>query len=105
MTVRATFALDVATENSIQRLAKFWNISKAEVVRRSVAQAESAVSQQARPSPLEALEWLQANGKLTEAEARAWSNESKRGWDASWKRKERSAKSSAPEKSKKPRRP
>jgi hypothetical protein len=41
MTVRTTAALDVATESSIQRLAKLWNISKAEVARRSVAQAES----------------------------------------------------------------
>lgn len=92
MTVRTTFALDVATEDSIQRLSKLWNTSKAEVVRRSVAQAESAVSEQSRPSPLEALKWLQANGKLTEEEAQTWSRESKRGWDEGWKRKAQAAK-------------
>jgi hypothetical protein len=70
MTVRTTAALDVATENSIQRLAKLWNISTAEVARRSVAQAESTAAEH-RPSPLEALKWLQSNGKLTEAEAKA----------------------------------
>ncbi len=47
------------------------NISKEQVARRSVAQAESTAAQQARPSPLEALKWLQSNGKLTEAEAKA----------------------------------
>lgn len=81
MTVRTTAALDIATENSIQRLAKLRNISKAEVARRSVAQAKSTAAEQARPSPLEALKWLQSNGKLTEAEAKAWSSESKRRWD------------------------
>jgi hypothetical protein len=103
MTVRTTFALDVATENSIQRLAKLWNTSKADVVRRSVAQAESAMSDQARISPLEALKWLQANGKLTEEEAQTWSRDSKRGWDEGWKRKEQAAKAAATTKSKKTR--
>jgi hypothetical protein len=41
------------------------NISKEEVARRSVAQAESTAAEHARPSPLEALKWLQSNGKLT----------------------------------------
>ena len=102
MTIRTTFALDVATEHSIQRLAKLWNISKAEVVRRSVAQAESAAAEKARPSPLEALKWLQSNGKLTEAEAQAWSSDSKRGWDEGWKRKAKSGQSTKTAKAKKP---
>jgi predicted transcriptional regulator len=101
MTVRTTFALDVATENSIQRLAKLWKTSKAEVVRRSVAQAESAVSEQSRPSPLDALKWLQENGKLTEDEAQKWSRDSKRGWDEGWKRKELAAKPAAATKNRK----
>ncbi|MFZ4765017.1 MAG: hypothetical protein ACOYMN_08680 [Roseimicrobium sp.] len=87
MTVRTTFALDVATETSIQRLAKLWKTSKAEVVRRSVAEAERAASSQSRPSPIEALQWLQKNGTLTEADAQKWSNASKRGWEEGWKRK------------------
>jgi predicted transcriptional regulator len=103
MSVRTTFALDVATEKSIQRLAKLWNLSKAEVVRRSVAQAESTAAEQARPSPLEALKWLQSNGKLTEAEAQAWSSESKREWDEGWKRKAQSVRAATPAKPKKPR--
>ncbi len=91
MNVRATFALDAATEESIRRLAELWKTSKAEVVRRSVAEADRAAAAESRPSPLEALEWLQANGTFTEDEAAAWSAQSKRGWDEAWKRKEKSA--------------
>ena len=38
---RTTFALDEATAQSLKRLAARWDVSQAEVVRRSVAQAEN----------------------------------------------------------------
>ena len=41
MTHRTTFALDEATAQRIKRLAARWEVSQAEVVRRSVAQAEN----------------------------------------------------------------
>jgi hypothetical protein len=42
MTVRATYALDSETDHRIKRLAKQWDVSQAEVIRRSVrAAAES----------------------------------------------------------------
>ncbi len=87
MTIRTTFALDAVTENSIRRLAALWKISKAEVVRRSVAEAERAASNMARPSPIEALQWLQKNGTLTEADVQKWSSASKSGWEEAWERK------------------
>jgi len=87
MTVRTTFALDAVTENSIRRLAALWKISKAGVVRRSVAEAERAASNMARPSPLEALQWLQKNGTLTEVDVQKWSSASKSGWEEAWERK------------------
>lgn len=93
MTVRTTFALDVATEHSIQRLAKLWNTSKAEVVRRSVAKAEQEAICKSKPAPLEALKWLQTSGTRTEAEAKSWAEESRRGWEEGWKNKERTSKS------------
>lgn len=40
MTHRTTFALDEATAQRLKRLAARWNVSQAEVVRRSVEQAE-----------------------------------------------------------------
>lgn len=36
MTVRSTYALDPQTDQSIKRLAKQWDVSQAEVIRRSV---------------------------------------------------------------------
>jgi hypothetical protein len=87
MTIRTTFALDEATEGTIQRLAKLWKTSKAEVVRRSVAEAERTAVSQGKPSPLEALDWLQANGTLTPAQVEAWSQDSRIGWKESWQRR------------------
>ena len=93
MTIRTTFALDVTTETAIRRLAELWQTSKAEVVRRSVAKAERAEAEQTRPSPLEALEWLQANGTLTDAKVEAWSRDSRLGWTEAWKKRESVAQS------------
>ncbi len=42
MTHRTTFALDHATATRLRRLASLWQVSQAEVVRRAVAQAETA---------------------------------------------------------------
>lgn len=39
MTVRATYALDSETDQRIKRLAKQWDVSQAEVIRRSVRAA------------------------------------------------------------------
>ena len=44
MTHRTTFALDEATARRLKRLAARWQVSQAEVVRRSVEQAENAQS-------------------------------------------------------------
>lgn len=44
MTHRTTFALDSATAQRLKRLAARWQVSQAEVVRRSVEQADDAVA-------------------------------------------------------------
>jgi len=48
MTHRTTFALDDATAQRLKRLATRWNVSQAEVVRRSVDLAERHAD---RPDP------------------------------------------------------
>lgn len=48
MTHRTTFALDDATAQRLKRLAARWNVSQAEVVRRSVDLAERLAD---RPDP------------------------------------------------------
>lgn len=61
MSHRTTFALDEATASRLKRLAARWQVSQAEVVRRSVEQAE-AVALDDQPDPIAMLEALFAKG-------------------------------------------
>ncbi len=61
MTHRTTFALDEATAQRLKRLAARWNVSQAEVVRRSVEQAENS-KQTENPDPSAMLRALFASG-------------------------------------------
>jgi len=72
MTHRTTFALDEATARRLKRLASKWQVSQAEVVRRSLEQAELAeISAQEDPETL--LRRLHATGGgLAEEEAAAY---------------------------------
>ena len=59
MTHRTTFALDATTAQRLKRLAAHWQVSQAEVVRRSVAQAEK---QTEKPDPAAMLRELFSTG-------------------------------------------
>lgn len=52
MTIRATYALDKQTDDCIRQLAADWNVSQAEVIRRSVRRTAQAQKQNA-PTPAE----------------------------------------------------
>ena len=67
MTHRTTFALDEATAQRLKRLAARWDVSQAEVVRRSVERAEKAAAQE-QPDPSAMLRALFASGGGLEAE-------------------------------------
>lgn len=67
MTHRTTFALDEATAQRIKRLAARWEVSQAEVVRRSVAQAENS-KPAVNPDPAAMLRALFASGGGLDAE-------------------------------------
>lgn len=72
MTHRTTFALDEATAQRLKRLAARWNVSQAEVVRRSVEQAEG-LETPAKPDPVAKLQALFAAGKgLSRETADRW---------------------------------
>lgn len=60
MTHRTTFALDDATALRIDSLAKLWKVSKAEVVRRAVSQAEVET---AKANPIALLQKLHESGE------------------------------------------
>lgn len=59
MPIRATYALDEQTDQNIRRLAKVWQVSQAEVIRRSIkAAADQAES---RMTPEDVVAWYRAN--------------------------------------------
>ncbi len=61
MTHRTTFALDEPTARRLKRLAARWKVSQAEVVRRSVEQAEKQ-SESQKPDPVAMLRRLHEKG-------------------------------------------
>jgi hypothetical protein len=62
-------SLDTGTLNALDGLAKRWSVSKAEVMRRAIRKLKAdAEAEDQRPSPLQALGWLQDGGGLSVAE-------------------------------------
>jgi hypothetical protein len=66
-TYRTTFALDEVARSRIQRLSKKWQVSQAEVIRRSLEKAE-AMEHAIEPDPLAMLESLASKGELMSKE-------------------------------------
>lgn len=71
MTHRTTFALDKTTAQRLKRLASRWKVSQAEVVRRSLEQAEKA-TQPEKPDPIALLKAYHAKGGLNPQRAQKW---------------------------------
>ena len=69
-TIKSTYVLDVRTVRALERIARRWNVSKSEALRRAI----HASAEQPPPAgdALEALDQLQRSLKLTPARARAW---------------------------------
>ncbi len=64
--VRTSVSLDTGTLGVLDSLAKRWAVSKAEVMRRAIRKMKEEVdSEDLRPSPLQALDWLQSGAGLT----------------------------------------
>ena len=86
MTHRTTFALDAATARRLRRLAKLWNVSQAEMVRRSVERSEQT-AQAAKRDPVSLLRELHARGGgIEKAQADRWiaeTREDRKSWRAS----------------------
>lgn len=70
MTVRATYALDIETVRRLEHLARRWNVSKSEVLRRAIRAAGDGDS--TRRSAVAALDRLQRAVRLTNRRARDW---------------------------------
>ena len=67
---RTSMSLDPATLKTLAALSGRWSVSKAEVMRRAIRQLqEQADREDSRPTPLQAMEWLQNGGGITLQEA------------------------------------
>jgi predicted transcriptional regulator len=67
--VRTSVSLDTGTLGVLDELAKRWDVSKAEVMRRAIRRVrEDVEAEDQRPSPLQAMEWLQSGAGLSVAE-------------------------------------
>ncbi len=75
MTVRATFALDVETADSLERLAKLWHVSKSEALRRSVKAAATVEEADGASDALRALTELQERLDLDADKAQKWARQ------------------------------
>lgn len=67
--VRTSVSLDTGTLSALDALAQRWSVSKAEVMRRAIRKIREEVeAEDKRPTPLQALEWLQNGAGLSVAE-------------------------------------
>jgi Arc/MetJ-type ribon-helix-helix transcriptional regulator len=74
--IRTSMALDHWTLNTLKTLAGKFGISKSEVMRKAVRTLNEQVEhEKARPSPLQALDFLQSSGGLSVQESEAFREE------------------------------
>ena len=90
-TIKSTYALDVETVRMLEEIARRWEVSKSEALRRAIrAAADQAPG--AGQGALEALDELQASTGLIPATARAWARRVRTERRASAARSQRRAK-------------
>mgnify|MGYP001577899757 FL=1 len=75
MTVRSTYALNPETVRTLDELARRWNVSKSEALRRAIRAAGEGKPEPSRA--LRALDALQRSLKLTPTRASRWAREAR----------------------------
>lgn len=73
ISIKATYALDVETVDTLERMARRWSVSKSEALRRAVRAA--AAEEDRSCLPVERLDQLQRSLALDPAKAKAWIDE------------------------------
>jgi predicted transcriptional regulator len=68
--IRTTYALDQETVRRLDSLARQWNVSKSEALRRAIRTADARAG--SPDDRLKALDALQASMRLTRSQAQAW---------------------------------
>lgn len=72
-TIKSTYSLDVETVRALEGMAKRWNVSKSEALRRAIRSA--AATEPDGSAALRALDRLQESLDLSAAERRRWERE------------------------------
>lgn len=70
-TIKSTYALDLETVKALENMARRWNVSKSEALRRAIREA-AARTRSERNEAIDALDELQASLELTPAKVRKW---------------------------------
>ena len=71
-TIKATYSLDPETIRSLERIARRWDVSKSEALRRAIRGAESADEGAGRSEAVAALDELQGRLSLDKEAAERW---------------------------------
>lgn len=71
--IRTTYALDEDTVRRLDGLARQWNVSKSEALRRAIRSADAMAA--SPDDRLKALDELQASMRLTHTQAQTWVRE------------------------------
>jgi len=72
-TVKTTYALDVETVRALEDLARRWNVSKSEALRRAIRASASPGHAGGGPASVQALDRLQRALRLEPEAAQGWS--------------------------------
>lgn len=87
ITIKVTYSLDVPTVRSLERLARLWKVSKSEALRRAIRLAAERDAD-VETDPVRALDRLQDEFGLDQAEAERWEKDVRAGRRASSRRLE-----------------
>ena len=86
-TIKSTYSLDVETVRTLESLARRWNVSKSEVLRRAIRAAAAEGKSPRAKRKLEALRQLQASVKRRGIDIAAWEREIRATRDEAWSKR------------------
>ena len=86
-TIKSTYSLDVETVRTLESLARRWNVSKSEVLRRAIRTAAAGERSQRAREKLEALRQLQDYVQRRGIDVEAWAREVRATRDAAGRKR------------------
>ena len=86
-TIKSTYSLDVETVRTLEALARRWNVSKSEVLRRAIRAASAGERSQRAREKLEALRQLQDYVQRRGIDVEAWAREVRATRDAAGRKR------------------